>query len=93
MKEIKWKSTFPEHVYGDLGCVHLHCRMTLTDTRKKRWCGRVYIVGLNTYVPNGKLRHSLAKAKEDCIVQARDILLNFRAGLEAELKNFDLVTE
>jgi len=93
MKEIKWESTFPNHVHGNLGCVHLHCRRSETETRKKRWCGRAYIIGLNTYVPNGPLRHSLAKAKEDCICQAREIMLNFREGVIEELKNFDLLME
>ena len=94
MKEVKWEqSLFPEHVHGKLGCVHLHCRMNKTMTGKHRWYGRVYIVGINTYVPNGPLRHSLAKAKEDCVRQAREIMLNFKEGLEEELKNFDLGME
>lgn len=91
MKKVKWElSLFGDHFYGEIGCVNLHCCMIETETKKQRWYGRAYIVGLNTHVPNGPLRHSLARAKEDCIRQAREILLNFREGLESELKNFDL---
>ncbi len=94
MQEVKWLSRVsPDHVHGNLGCVNLHCRMVETETRKRRWYGHVWISGCHTHVPNGPVRHSLAKAKEDCIRLARETMLNYREGLRAELKNFDLEME
>jgi len=91
MKEVKWESRVsPDHVHGSLGCVRLHCRMVETQTRKRWWYAHVWICGCNTHVPRGPVRHSLAKAKADCIRLARETMLNYREGLREELKNFDL---
>ncbi len=94
MIEVKWESRVsPEHVHGNLGCVNLHCRMVDTGTGKKRWYGHVWIVGCNTRSSPRTIRHSLTKAKEDCVRQACEIMLDYREGLKAELKNFDLEME
>ncbi len=91
MKEVKWDSRVsPDHVHGNLGCVRLHCRMVVTGTKKRRWYGHIWIAGCHTHVSPGPVRHSLAKAKEDCIRLARETMLNYREGLKEELKNFDL---
>lgn len=94
MTEVKWESRVsPDHVHGNLGCVHLHCRMVETDTGEKRWYGHIWIYGCNTHVSPGPIRHSLAKAKEDCIRLSREMMLDYREGLKVELKNFDLEME
>lgn len=94
MTEVKWESRVSkDHVHGKLGCVSLHCRMVETGTRKKRWYGHIWIAGCNTHVLPGPVRHSLAKAKADCIRLARETILNYRDGVIEELKNFDLEME
>ena len=94
MTEVKWESLgSPEHVHGKLGCVYLHCRAVDTGTGKKRWYGHVWIIGCNTHSSPRTIRHSLAKAKEDCVRLAREIVLDYREGLKQELKNFDLEME
>lgn len=78
------------NLYGRIGCLNLRCCLFHTQTGLRKWYSTIGIFGASMSGPRGPIRDSLFKAKEDCIRLARELLINYREGLKAELKNFDL---
>ena len=96
MKKIKWeKRGFKNRIFATVGGLTLRCLSHLTNSGKITWCAEVYITGrrMPGVVKIGEIRHSLVKAQEDAGPLACEFLLDYKAGLDAELKNFDLVEQ
>lgn len=95
MKKIKWmKLGFEDPVIAIVGCLTLRCIPHLTRSRKVRWFARAYMTGnMSRSIRTGSDRHSLIKAQEDAIQFACEILLDYKAGLDVELKNFDIMEQ
>ncbi len=95
MKEIEWeKRGWQNPIFAEIGSISLHCYPRLTATGLVRWYGRAWITKYPQYPNNarvGGLRHTLGRAQEDAVRLAHELLLDYRAGLDAELKNFDLL--
>lgn len=91
MKKIYWKPKRPSknnnpYITARIGNIVLHCY----SEPKCLWSANVSIREMSGMFRHGPFRKSLSKAKEDAIRLARELLLDYRAGLAVELKNFDL---
>lgn len=86
MKKINWKRTNEHHAGAFIGGVRLHCFSELTKLSKRRW--NAYVVFNNT-IRWGVIRNTLAKAKTDASTIAKEILLDYRASIDAELENWE----
>lgn len=87
MKKINWKhETSDYHVGTFIGSVRLHCFSELMKPSKCRWYA--YVV-FNDTVRWGVIRNTLAKAKTDASTIAKEILLDYRASIDAELENWE----
>lgn len=75
-----------------IGCIDLCCRHFHS---KSEWRARVVINNdwrfRASSLRYGPIRKSLSRAKEDAIRLAREMLLDYQAGLAVEMKNFDLL--
>lgn len=99
MKKINWEpKNSKKFVNATIGSVTLQCLPYKTRNSNDQWRGFVFIkkpgfmfVGDRLIVHRyGPFRYSLSKAKEDAVQLARELLLDYQAGLDVELKNFDL---
>lgn len=86
MKKIKWKNL--SHIStASIGCIEMDC---LKYYGKTKWSARVFVREQMLKAKSGPIRHSLDKAKEDAILLAGEILLDYSAGLKLEMANFGL---
>ena len=68
----------------------MSCNPIKTKANTTWWYAGISIKHI-TLIPLGPTRKSLSKAKEDAVRIAIQALLNYKAGLDKELKNFDLL--
>jgi hypothetical protein len=92
MLKINWEPKGSDkYARAQVGCITMCCRLQFTtDKLKYKWYADVFMKGNVMTMRVGPIRYSLPKAKEDCIRLARELLLDYRAGLKIEMKNFDL---
>lgn len=91
MKKINWKPKRPSknnnpYITARIGNMVLHCYLE----PRCRWSANVSIREMSGTFRYGPCRQSLAKVKEDAVRLSRELLLDYQAGLDVELKNFDL---
>lgn len=90
MQKIVWKRD-KDCFAARVGCVHLGCWSYAEMGHKRFWKGVVsFRQRGGTYRHANKKRSSLAKAKEDAIQLAREMLSDYQTSLTKELKNFDM---
>jgi len=93
MIKIRWKENVWTHsVTARIGCVIMDTHVLHTNAGKKLWYANASIVGQSGTFKTGCKRKSMAKAKEDAVRLARELLLDNHTCLLAEMKNFDLET-
>ena len=89
MKKINWKPKgLKAEASAYVGCIRLCCYKHYTRRAECRWYASVGHTAAN--MRYGPKRCSSSKAKEDAVRLARELLLDYQAGLTAEMKNFDL---
>lgn len=91
MKKINWKPKRPSknsnpYITARIGNMVLDCYSEL----RNQWSARVSIREMGGTFRFGPSRKSLSKVKEDAVRLSRELLLDYQAGLDVELKNFDL---
>lgn len=91
MRKINWKPKRPSknsnpYITARIGSIVLHCYLE----PKCRWFAVASIRDISGTLRHGSIRKSLDKVKEDAVRLARELLLDYQAGLTAEMKNFDL---
>lgn len=91
MRKIKWKqnSKYSRTVSARVGTVYMSCHSLITKVKTQWWYATVHIPHIRM-IPVGPTRQSLSRAKEDAIRMASQTLLDYKTGLDKELKNFDL---
>jgi|GEM_PF-5413698 len=90
MKKIQWEPKGSrDSVYATVGSVKMHCYVHYTQMGIKRWYANVSIMHRAATSRYGIKRKSMNKAKEDAVRMARELLLDYRAGVEKELANFE----
>lgn len=90
MKKIRWKH-HESIATVSIGCVEMDCYKHYTINRRIRWYARVFVHEQMLKAKCGPMRHSLDRAKEDAVLLAGEMLLDYHAGLKLEMANFDLV--
>lgn len=91
MKKINWKQNCcRDNVRAQMGIIKMYCDLLYTTSKKtkRRWYANVSVreqSGTFRYGPN---RKSIAKAKEDAVRLARELLEDCRVAIEKELSNF-----
>ena len=94
MKEIKWEHSHGrDYADAKVGCIVMHANLHYTGTATKRWYADVSVQQRGGTFRTGPVRKSIAKAKEDAVRLAREILLDYHTSLLAEMANFGLGPE
>lgn len=91
MKKINWEPKGSNRsTYAQVGSIGMCCLPYSPRLGKKpQWSAEVWIIG-GPKERNGPRRYSLQKAKDDAVRIACELLLDYQAGLEMEMANFDL---
>lgn len=92
MKKVNWKPNgSTQDVIANVGCMtmYVYCsgRLANKDKSKYRWFAEVFILSQRSQF--GPMRKSMAKAKDDAVQIAHQILLDHQSCLDAELKNWE----
>ena len=97
MKKIKWTYPYdPKCAYAKVGCIVMHCYLRRSvpriGTPTDRWYGyaSISIREHSETFRTGPIRKSMAKAKDDAVQLARELLLDYHTCLMTEMANFDL---
>ena len=91
MKEIKWKYPHSrDYAYAQVGCIVMHANLHYTGTATKRWYANVSIQERSGTFRTGPVRKSIARAKEDAVQLARELLGDYHTCLLTEMANFGL---
>ena len=91
MKKIKWTPKGSrKYARAQVGCIVMHANLHYTGTATQRWYADVSVRELGGTFRTGPVRKSMARAKEDAVQLARELLLDHHICILAEMKNFDM---
>lgn len=94
MRKIKWTPTNRDrekYAKVQIGCIVMRANVFYpTQGKMKRWRAYVSVQGRSRTLRVGPIRKSMAKAKEDSVRIARELLLDYHTCLLAEMQNFDI---
>ncbi len=93
MQKINWKLGACGYYLAVVGGLSLYCRKSWKSGKKVLWYGEVHIRDGCQNSRHGLDRTSVVRAKKDAVKLARELLLDYYAGLLVEMKNFDLQME
>lgn len=93
MRKINWKPHKSRKYAGaKVGSIIMHCNIAYPINKNNpRWYAYVYLYGIPGMSKSEINCKSMAKAKEDAINLAKELLYDYNAAIQIEMTHWDFI--